>query len=262
MATDGSERVREAVRKRRALLAAVAAQPREKPALVDDLSVSRSTVDRGIDDLTGTDLVERTDRGFAATTAGELALDAYETYVAQMEGLAAARPVLNALSDAADIPPAVLANCEVSLPSPHVPENALEPAVSELPSADRLRGLAPVVKPSYVTLLYEHVVENDLDVEVVIEDGLRDTLDDLVHGREKFEELMAADSFTLLETNRDLPYALWVVDDGDGCAGMTVYEDGRIAGVIVNDDASVTDWYEDRYAAFRADAVPVESAGD
>jgi len=254
--TEG-ERVREALRKRTPILQTLREQPHEKPTLVEKLAVSRSTVDRAVDELLDAGLIERTTVGYRATAAGELALDAHQAYIEQTDCLNKASPVLNALPDNATVDPVMLRDCTVSLPKPHAPENAHRPVVEQLEQADRLRGLAPVVRSSYVTLLHDAVFERGLTVEIVTDRSVRKSLTDLVVIEKELKELAASDSFQLFETDERLPYALWLMDGEWSGVGITVHHDsGSTAGVLLNDTSLAVEWGTETYESLRATAAP------
>jgi len=258
MSSDGGtgEPIREAVGKRSEFLAVLREGAFHKPALVEELSVSRSTVDRAIDDLTGAGLVERGADGYTVTLNGRLAHDAYREYAALTDGLAAARPLLDALPASTRLPPGVLAGADVEIAEPHAPEGALSQAVSTLERSSTLRGFAPVVKTNYVALIHEAVVENDLAVEIVVEERTRESLPAIARGSDELRELLASPAVSLLEVEEELPYALWLMDTPErAVAGITVHDAGGIVGVVTNDRPDAVDWCEALYDEVRADAT-------
>jgi predicted transcriptional regulator len=258
-AVDG-EGLRDAVGKRADVLATIAGDAYRKPELVETLHVSRSTVDRALDDLLEAGLAESDGSTYRATTAGEVALAARRTYVDRTDAIADALPVLDALPDDAPVDPALLVGCTVHVPEPHAPESALAPVVDRLRTAERLRGFASVVKSSYVGIIHDQVVERDMTAEIVVQEGMRESLAGLARGREQLQDLLAADTVSVLETDRPLPFALWLTDGPDGpFAGLTVHDadSGGVVGVLVNEEPAAVEWCESLYATHRATAEPI-----
>lgn len=256
------EVLRDAIRKRSTIAETLRHEPREKPALVSALSVSRSTVDRGIRDLRDAGLVERTDEGFATTVAGDLALDAYREFVDRTERVAAAASLLESVPDSSAIDPVLLRDCSIRLPETRAPENALRPLVEGLRDRESLRLFTPVVRPSHVSLVHERVVEGDLRVELVIERGMTGALTDLPLIEDELAELFASDAFRCLETTEDLPYGLWWMRGDDPMAGLVSYEsNGSIAGVLTCTRDSAVEWCRDAYESYREPAEPISAAG-
>lgn len=252
----GGEAVRDALRKRHMVLAALSERPLEKPALVEQLPISRSTVDRSIEDLRAIGFVDRTDEGFQTTVVGELARDTYQEYVDRTDRLGAAATLLNALPDASMIDQAMLMDCTIKTPEPHAPEAALGPVIEGLRSATTLRGFAPVIRPSYVSILADHLSNDGMTIEIIIRPEVRASLSQ-VHNVADLKALLTADSVQLLETEATLPYALWLHDGDTAPVGLTIYgEDGAIEGLIANDTDAAVAWAEEVYTRYRNMATP------
>ncbi len=254
------DQVRDAVDKRTDVLTAVVDEPRHKPALVDVLDVSRSTVDRAISELTEAGLVEREGSVYRTTVSGKLALQTYTDYVQRTDSLATATQIVNAVSDAARLDPVLLTNAEIHIAEPHAPESALDQVITELRQASTLRGFAQVIKTSYISMLYEEVVNRGLDVEVIVEREARESLGALAHGRDQLVALFESDSFRVFESDAKLPYALWILEgENRDVAGITVHNAGGIVGVVINDDEDAVEWCQREYERTRADAEPLPS---
>jgi len=250
--------VRNVVAKRHDVLAALAADRWRKPALVTELDASRSTIDRAVDDLTGTGLVERTDGTYAATGTGRLALDAYRDYAALTDDIAAASALVAATPPDEPLDSTLISDADVQLAEPRVPESALTEAVETLSEVDTVRGFAPVIKSSYASLLREEVTERNLSVEMIVERSARRSLASVADAREELAALLAAEEVTVLETDADLPYALWLMTGSTvERAGVTVHDSGGIVGVLTNDSADAVEWCSQRYESVRADADPL-----
>ncbi|MFB6126478.1 MAG: helix-turn-helix transcriptional regulator [Halolamina sp.] len=252
-------RVREVVRKRGDVLRSLRRAPARKPALVDRLSASRSTVDRAIRDLEAAGLVDSSDGAYAVTNAGELALTARGDYETVTDSLGSAVPMLDAVDPETPFDTALLDGADVRLADPHAPEHALSEALTAPDDVDSLRGFATVVKSNYVSLLNDYIVDDDLTVEIVVESAARESIAAVADARPAVAEFLTADGVTVLEYDGNLPYALWLLDAAaERRAGVTVHEDGGVVGVLTNDSPAAVDWCEDRYAATREETTPVD----
>jgi len=112
------------VAKRRDVLAALAT-PTRKPELVDQLSASRSTVDRAVDELQQAGLVDRTGSSYVANFAGREALAAHDAYLDRVDALVAAQGVLDPLPPDVDVDPAALDGAQVVESTPAAPDSPL-----------------------------------------------------------------------------------------------------------------------------------------
>ncbi|WP_049979490.1 helix-turn-helix transcriptional regulator [Halolamina rubra] len=263
MVTDGvdGERVRDVLRKRSDVLAALSTQRRDKPALADAVGVSRSTVDRAIAELVETGLVREVGGRYEATHAGELGLETAREYRDATDTLGAAEPLLDALPEDAPVGTDLLEGGTVTYADPALPEAALTEVLDRLPEAETLRGFAPVVKTNYVSMLQDAVVEAGLSVEIVVQTATLDSLRTITAARPAVAEFFGADAVDVLTTDEQLPYALWLLDGPDvEHAGITVHDGGAVVGVLSNDDPDAVANYRDQYASVRGRASRLNPA--
>jgi len=259
------DRIRAVVAKRHDVLAALAADGWRKPALVDEVDVSRSTLDRAVDELVEAGLAERADGTYRATGPGRTALAAYRDYVDLTDTIATAGPILAAKPPEASLDAAMFSGADVQLAEPHAPESALTETAEALREADVVRGFAPVIKSSYASLLRSEVAEHGLAVEMIVERAARRSLADIADTREELAALLTADEVSVLETDADLPYALWLMSGADTeRAGVTMHDAGGIVGVVTNDSPDAVEWCRGQYESVRddADPLPVDRLGE
>lgn len=254
MSRDAPEgrRLRDVLRKRETVLRALGERPARKPALVDRLDVSRSTVDRAIADLDDVGLVDTVDGAYTLSKTGELALRVRDEYVERTDRIGEAEPLLKALDPEAPFDPVILDGANVVLADPRTPEGALATVAAGFDEADSLRGFAPVVKSNYASILREHVAHG-LDVEIIVERDVLDSMAAVTKTRPELAELFASESVTVLVTDESLPYALWVTTgEGGSRAGLTVHDAGGVLGVIDNDREVAVEWCRDLYERIRS----------
>lgn len=247
------EELRATLHKRSDTLAALAERPRTKPELVEEVGPSRSTVDRSISELEECGCVQRIGSKYHLTPLGRISLEEYRSYTETMDDIYEAGTVINALPDTVSIPSAFLCGASVYVADPNVPESALQPSIELLADANRLTGLAPVALTMYPKILDDLVGENDLEVEVVIERSTLETLLEL--SQERLERLIQGGDLTFLVTDESLPYALWIIEQPeDTYAGITVYENGGVQGVLINDSEAALSWARETYRGFESTA--------
>lgn len=259
--TVSGDRVRRVLAKRVDALAALAGDRLDKPALVDELGVSRSTVDRAVAELETTGFARRAGAEFEATQAGELALETHREYTVATDALGGALPLLAALPDDAPVGAELLNGGSVDLAEAHAPEGALSEVVARLPEADTLRGFAPVVKTNYVSMLHDQVVAGDLDVEIIVQSGALDSLRSIATARGDIAAFVEHEAVSILETDEQLPYALWLLEAPEfQRAGLTVHQNGAIVGVLTNDRPAAFDTCSEQYATVRERAERFDPA--
>ncbi|ELZ95881.1 hypothetical protein C440_06312 [Haloferax mucosum ATCC BAA-1512] len=248
--------LRDVLHKRSVILEAVSDQPYTKPELTEILGTSRSTIDRGIDDLESIDCVERHNSRYAPTTKGELALAEYTKYTNIMDSLSRAGDILNYLPSDSSVSLAFLDGVSVYPSDPNVPDSALKASDDLLAISTRMNGLAPTALSTYPDTIEGGVQGHGLSVEIVVESNV---LDSIIEVRsEAMARLAGYEDVEFYRTDVELPYALWIMEQEDGeTAGMTVYNNGGIQGVLMNDSPAAVSWARKVYQGYRDNAVNV-----
>lgn len=235
------------------VLRALRSGRQSKRDLVDELSVSRSTVDRAVRRLESEGFVERHDGAVAISLTGRLALSAYELLATDVTSLAAAEDVLEPLSSTAPMDVSLLRNADVVRAGAVAPNQPVTELRDHLGEAAGVKGFAAGVLPSHIEQYHELIVERGSPVELVITD---DVLEEVVTNySDAFEEAAATGRFHVWLADTDLEYSLLVVEKARETVvcGM-VYADRGVAGVVTNDDPRAVRWATDLFATFRADA--------
>lgn len=240
--------------KRSDILQAVADEPLTKPQLIDIVDVSRSTIDRGIKSLESVDCVENRDGHYIATTKGEFSLEEYLRYKRNTNSIDEGGDILNYLDSDVEMSKNFLRNMTVHSRNPHVPDAVLEYSNELLQSATRLTGLAPVALTSYPNLINNEIEERGMSVELVMEDSVLNSLQDIK--ADVLSDLCADENVDLYIYEDSLPYAMWIMQHDDGeTAGITVYDNGAVQGILSNDSPEAVDWAKDVCMEYRDQSI-------
>ena len=251
-----SDEFRKTLHKRSDILAALAVRPQTKPELVDNIGPSRSTIDRGVSDLEDINCIQRINSRYHLTSLGELSYNEYQKYADVMDDVYRANTILNTLPTDSIITSEFLRGADIHLANPALPESALQPSIEQLENTDRMVGLAPVALSLYTGLIEDFVDENGLQTEIIIR---QPTLDSLIeYYQSSLEQMARNDNLSFYVTQEDLPYALWIMEQDQGAiAGITIYENGGVQGVLMNDTAEAISWARTEYEQYRANATRV-----
>jgi len=248
-------------------LEALAATPRQKPDLVEDLDHSRSTVDRAIRALEDAGLVERGDDGYVTTVAGRLAAERYRAFLADERDVLAAQDVLASLPSECEIPLDVLSSSSASTGEgefwlfEHVGEH--------LRSADQYHAILPRLADSrHLRLCQARAERTDLTATVLLGPAVLDRC------REEFPRLavsLAETDGLTAQQGPDHPFGLLLAERADGSTTVVVitYDEDGVAGVVRNNTETAVAWAREQFETLRADAsdatpllTDVEVAGD
>ena len=246
-------RFREVLENRSEVLRYLVESPTTKPTLVDDLPLSRSTVDRAIDDLIEIDCVTADDGMYTSTTTGRIALAEYKQYQSTTQTIHKATTFLNQLSSDNPVDIQFLKGANITLSEPHAPDHALTSSIEILDQATAMKGLAPVVLSFYPDLLIDRLESGEFTTEIVAEEEVLTTLPDLPSSRSK--SLQDYDAVSLYETDAPLPYALWIMETAEqDFAGISAYDSSGVTGILINDSPEAVAWAEAQYQKYRRDA--------
>lgn len=235
---------------RGALLRSIDEGIHDRRALVAELDVSRSTVNRGIRDLREAGLVTERAGGFELTRYGQLALDVYRTG----DQLATVEPLVERLP--ADVPLSTIRNAEVVFPEPPIPQRPIDTIQWLIDEADEVVALAPTVVPSIVESTIDLVRRDELEATVVV-DGT--VLEGLWSERaDVMREGLDTEGYTLLVTEREVSFGLLVVDDR--IASIGIHDDtDRLQGLLINEDRETVEWARETFAEYRGSTEEVST---
>lgn len=225
---------------RRQLLKAVEDGPADKQALVEEVGVSRSTVDRAVRELEEAGLVSRTGGTVSLTTSGRVALLAHDRLADTIRGLGAASDLMRHLPVDLVPDPVIFQGGTVVEGTPEVPQRPAT-TLSELVSeCDELRGVALSVEPELVTAGRNAIVERDADMTVVVPETVvarllgahADALEDSLEG-----------GIDLRQTDRDVPFGVMVFDRPTSpIAALLVYGESGLRGIVTNERDPAVAW--------------------
>lgn len=241
---NGDELV-ELLLRRHDLLRALAEDPRERHVLADALPDSKSTVYKGVTQLTEAGLLAEGPDGLTPTLRGRLALARYGELAAVAD-----LDLLDGIPGEA-IDPDSLVGATVVRPDETDAERHLDAFWDLLDGATAVEGLAPVVSPGYVERFGEYVA-GGLSADLVLPADLTAHL--RAEHAPALDRLGEAD-VRLRETPEELPFGLLVVDSPDGeVVAIELREGGLVTGILVNDTPDAVRWARDTIERYRRDA--------
>jgi len=234
-------------------LDAIVRDPGAKGELVDRLDTPRSTLDDIVRELEQVGLVEYVDGEWRATTVGYYAHNSYEQFVGSLEGLQAVGDVLDPLCDVRSVGPAMLDGAVAHEATDPVPDAVIEEFLARIDEADRIRGFAPRAVSGYADTVPERAAEAGTNIELVMTEDIYSQLSMLYPPAERPES--EHELVTLLAGPVPYEYGLWIGDHSH--AGLMVYTDHGIRGLVINESDAAVEWAIEQYEQVRESATPV-----
>lgn len=259
METADPATVIEAVSRRADLLAAVRDEPRSKSALVSELPVSRSTVDRAVRRLESLGLVRRERGTVTLTLGGQLALSEFEECKAGIEGLMDAWGVLDPVPPDSKMDLSLFRGAEVISPDRYAPHQPVEAMEEFLRGAKRIEGVASAVLPEYVDIYSEQIVDQGMDVELVVPNPVLETL--VTEYREELVTSLETGRLELIEVDTNPPFSTIIAQHGAPELGVVIYSESGTAGLIRNSSEEAIGWAREWIDYWQERGDPIRPAG-
>ena len=256
MLTDTNEgELLELLDKRIDLLGVLLDGPRDKRALVDELPSSRSTVDRGVRELEVHGLVTFTGEGYALTTVGELATSEFRQTERYLQNLVRLRPFLD-WTDLTefDLPVETLSDAELVVSDPNYPAMPSSKHVDHLAQTSTFAGLLPSLGRHAADSTAERIQEGSLSCDVVLSRGAAEIFRSKPGFRQWAETALPSDDVEVQVFDDDLPYFLGIYDDVVHIGAED--DNGMRRALVETDDATVRDWAENTFRAYKDSAAP------
>jgi|AntDeeMetagen681_2_1112603.scaffolds.fasta_scaffold05002_3 predicted transcriptional regulator len=231
---------------------------RTKRAVVDELDVSRSTVDRAVRDLEAHGLLERTDDGYVATVPGRVSATVHDRYESAVADVDAAASLLAVLDNDVDVDERMLVGAttmRATAPTQSAPLDCLQECIA---ASDRHLGMSAADSGTgFDEFFHEQVVHEGLDLEFVFTEAMAAHLRESMPDRWRDMAEHGFEAYTL----PDLPYGIAVCEHDDeevATAALVVYdEQSRLAGILFNDAPEAVAWARETYENHRSRATPL-----
>lgn len=247
------------VTKREPILRAVGVDGLGKRELVEQLLVSRSTVDRGIRELESAGLLARSAEGYRRTLLGELLLSEYDQFAAQTEALLAGEELLADLPPESDLDPVVFEDATIVTASQHAPHQPISAFCSLIKAARWTQTVFPAVFPQVLDQWVELCDEEMIRADIVLTEPVVSTL--VGSYADSLQQLLAEPRFALHQVEAGATYGLVVAEsESTATAGIVVMDErgGARAFIETDSDAAVT-WVRDRINDHLMQSTPLSS---
>ncbi|MGM0604837.1 MAG: helix-turn-helix transcriptional regulator [Halobacteriota archaeon] len=231
--------------RREHILRAVGTEGLGKRELLTRLSVSRSTIDRGIRELELAGFVERVDEGYRRTLAGQLVLEVYEEFESRLEGILESGAALASLPPEADVDPTFLRGAEIFFADKHEPHHPIAKLCELSSNARWLHLVLPALFPQVMDALVRNVTERDLRMDIVVSEPVMRRLVSSHH--EAVDVLTKSEYVTIRESDCGREHVPLIVEtDDETIAGMLILDDSGARALLLNDDPRAVTWVSNR----------------
>lgn len=239
---------------RHSYLRALIEQPRAKCDLEDELDGSRSTLDRALRDLADADLATYEDGVWKPTLLGRCSYKTREGYLHHIESLSKAGPLVNDLSSGSPVNCAFVIEADVYETDPSMPDAIMQTLLDSVEGGQEVSVVTPAVITGFAEDFYERVNRGgNYSLELLIPPDVfertRTAFPSLT------DKLLNDENVSLYTISIQFRFGLWIVDSAE--AGIIIFTDQGVRGILVNDTTEALDWATDQYERMKQDADPV-----
>lgn len=226
-------------------------QPRSKSELEEVVDVSRSTLDRALRDLADSELALYEDGVWKPTPLGWCSYRAREAYLNRLESLVEAGPLINELSTANMIDYPFLEGASVDKTDPSMPDAIIQLLLDSVKNGKNIIIVTPVVITGFAEELYDRVHNSeDYSLDLIIPpdvfERMRAVFPSLTN------KLQDDDNVSVYTATIPFSFGLWIVDSSE--AGVIIFTDQGVCGILMNDTPDALDWAEDQYNRVKQEA--------
>ncbi|ELZ97158.1 hypothetical protein C439_17588 [Haloferax mediterranei ATCC 33500] len=228
--------------------------PQAKRDLVETLDIPRSTLDDIVRKLDDAGLVTYQNGKWGLTNLGQYAIEAHANYTEQLESLLQVTPVVEELPSDTTVEYEFLIDADVYMAPTKIPDKTIEVFLDSVESATEIRGFTPIVMAGYAEDFYQAVTAgDDYQLDLVLPEDVFNQVRELYS--EQTDEALTNDQITFVHCEVPATYTLWIADNDH--AGIIVYTERGIQGILINDTDEALSWAVGQYEHVRDEAEPL-----
>lgn len=231
----------EIVNSRLDVLELLADHSASKADATTELSISRSTVGRSIDQLEEVNLARRSEGGAYTTSPfGDLILRKHKDYLRLIERLVDDEDLIEFV-DWSEIPEFFLRDLKVIPTHPGVLEATYRPILNMLKNATQLDMLMRQGTVFRLHLVFQCIDEGEIPIHIFSNENVWETLIEVDH--DISERVHCDQSIELTVIDQTTPFGVWVIEAKTGAmVALEIYDGPHLLGILVNDNPCVIDW--------------------
>ncbi|WP_423745201.1 hypothetical protein V5735_04080 (plasmid) [Haladaptatus sp. SPP-AMP-3] len=245
--------------KRNECVRALVNQPHTKPELVETLDMPRSTLDDVIRELEQVDLVEYRDGQWYPTFLGQMVFHVHRDYLGQLGRLTDALPVLDSLDTDTEVNWPFIEGADTHETHSRVQDAVMTTLLDHAEAATTVRVVTPNIVAGYGDRFYRNGTSGrEASLEVIIPPEVHEWF---------YSTYPSVATDVLDDPNANvfhasIPFSFGLSIFDSDRAGITVFTDQGIAGLIVNDTNDALMWAEEQYDRVKQNAEPISPRGE
>ncbi len=240
--------------KRYECLNALVNHPQAKPELVNTLNMPRSTLDDVVRELERADLVEYRDGDWYPTQPGRLACCAHRDYLNRLDSLRDVSSMLDSMGTGEEVSWAFIDGADTYENHSNIQDAVMTKLLDFAKVATEIHVVTPNIVAGYADKFYQNGISGqDSTFEMIIPPEIHTWFQSTHPSVAK--DILNDPNIDILQTSIPFSFGLSIFDHDH--AGITIFTDHGIAGLLVNDTDDALAWAEEQYKRVRQDADPL-----
>lgn len=233
----------------------LAERPMEKRELVEELDVSRSTVDRATRELENAGLVRYSDGSFELTSLGQTATAEFSGVLESIQLRQWLKPFLEWIPDSEfDAELEWFQDAELLVPELGDPYSMINRHVNLIRETEYTRVVLPLCGLHAFEAVHQRVVDEGGRVKGIVTPSVAETTQSAPGFAELTEELIPTGRFEVSVYDDSIPYFLGLFEE---TVQIGVDEDGEPRAILESDSKKVYKWAEQKYEEYDERSTPV-----
>ena len=234
---------------REELIKALYGEYKEKRELVEELQTSRSTVNRAMDDLERTELVEHESGKYSLSNMGRMIYDHTEGFLDELDEIIESKELFDPLTESHNINQRAVIGSEIHLVEPPVTFEKYAHVWSYLERSEGLQVFAPrLLYQKSFELKYELAAKRQVPVNVILPYDLFERATS--EYEEEYAEMAENPRFSI-HTVESVPYGLSISEVPNGVKmNIVIYDKGSYNGFLINDTKESVSWAKAEFDSY------------
>ena len=230
-------------------------EPSDKRGLVDELDVSRSTIDRSTRELETAELAQYSNGRFELTSLGRMVAVEFSNIIDSIQLRQGLNPFFRwtpGTEFGFDL--TCLQDAELLVPKPGNPYSMINRHVKLIEDTEHPRVVLPLCGLHGYEAVHQGVVQEGGRVDSVVAPSVAETIQSNADFMELTEEMLPTGRFTAHVYEGEIPYFLGLFEEK---VQMGVDEGGEPRALLETDSEEVYEWAEQKYQEYEENAIQV-----
>lgn len=220
------------------------------------MDCSHSTIDRALRDLRDAELVTYINGVWKPTLLGQCCYNVHEKYLSYLTNLSRAAPLLTPLPCDSLVGCEFLNEANVHKSDPSMPDAVIQVLFDSVEQATEVYVATPSIITGFAEDFYNCLRWNECySMEIILPEDVFNQI------REMFPHLiytvMNDSNVSLYQTSIPFNFGLWIADFEE--AGIVIFTDQGVQGILVNDTDDALNWAEEQYKQVKENADQIFS---